>query len=113
MGSLPYGTDVLASLRDHERAEVGSLPDAALVITRQSEDGRRWYASLRGRRWPSDADFATCRETREETIAACASKIRDDMRGVGKFAPHFDAYSLLYQFLPAWREAMTEGEVSE
>jgi hypothetical protein len=49
-----------------------------------------WYAVLDigPERWPSDPDFSTGAATREEAVAKCARKIRDDQLGIGKFAPH-------------------------
>lgn len=67
-----------------------SFSDAVITSARQGNDSTLWYAVLDwgARSYPSDADFSTCASTREEAVALCAAKIRDDQKGIGKYAPH-------------------------
>ena len=73
-----------------------SFEDRILTCVRMTEPGV-WYASLDK---PSDrrlsVDFATGARSADEAVQLCAQKIRDDVRGVGKFAPHLDNLDLFY-----------------
>lgn len=52
------------------------------------------------------ADFSTGRSKAEDATAACARKIRDDHRGIGKFAPHscLQGYDLKFRLMKHWSE---------
>jgi hypothetical protein len=79
-----------------------ALPDEALVVARQADNGR-WYATVAlDRRWPSDPDFSTCCTTAPEAVQRCAASIRADLRGEGKYAPHWTAYDVTYHLMTHW-----------
>jgi hypothetical protein len=86
-------------------AEVNRLPDWVLVETHApGKDGGAWYATLDWGKYPyGNADFSTGGRTKEGVIQECAKTIRNDMKGIGKFAPHFDDYDLSVVLLPYWR----------
>lgn len=93
-------------------AEVNRLPDWVLVVTHAPDkEGRVWYAKMDwGKYAYGNADFSTGGRTEEDVVARCAKTIRDDMQGVGKFAPHFDNYTLKYDVLPYWRRKRATGK---
>lgn len=79
------------------------------IITRASrgKDSGLWYAvldvPLPG--YVADPDFSTCCRTKAEAVAACAKKIREDAKGIGKYAPHdlvTPSYDLHYRLMPHW-----------
>ena len=59
------------------------------IIVRASKTSSCWYGVLdsRGEKHCS-LDFATGAETREDAIRFTALKIRLDVLGIGKYAPH-------------------------
>lgn len=79
------------------------------IITRCSGPTNGWYHAVLDR-GPYDIsfDFAAYGygRTREEAIARCASEIRRDARGIGKFAPHdcFRGYTFRFQLCKYWSE---------
>jgi hypothetical protein len=85
--------------------EVGRLPDWVLVkVHVPDREGQAWYATMDwGKYIYGNADFSTGGRTEDDVVARCAKTIRDDMRGIGKYAPHFDNYTLEYHVLPYWR----------
>jgi hypothetical protein len=76
-------------------AEIDALPDEALVEAR----GGRFCIALPKPSYVADPDFSHA----GTTLAATAAVIRADLRGVGKYAPHFDSYAVEYRLLPHWR----------
>ena len=61
-----------------------SFADETITCARQSDNGL-WYAILDvgPDGYVGDPDFVTCRDTREQAVAACAATIRADAVGVG------------------------------
>jgi hypothetical protein len=92
-------------------AEVDRMPDWVLVKVHPPErDGQAWYATMDwGAYIHGNADFSTGGRSRDQVIAQCAGKIRNDMRGVGKFATHFDDYVLRRELIPYWKRKRTTG----
>ena len=99
------------SKKYYERS-LEDFPDEVIVKVRESKDRSLWYASMNTPpRNYSFPDFATAGATREEAIARCAKVMRDDARGIGKYAPHscFRGYDLHWILCPWW--ATVQGEV--
>lgn len=67
-----------------------SFADDVITTSHRGESGRYWYAKLDvgPQKQVSDPDFSQCAESEEEARAKCARTIRDDARGIGKYAPH-------------------------
>ena len=90
---------------------IDRLPDRILVRTiRPDRKDRRssglWYAVIRLEQdYPGDADFATAAAKERDAVRLAAAKIRDDLRGIGMYAPHWDAYDVEYRLLPSWEAA--------
>lgn len=85
-------------------AEIDRLPDRALVHARAASWNGGWYAAVDIKdTYVSDPDFSTCGRSEADAIKVCADKIRADLRGEGKYAPHWDAYDVKYRLLPHWR----------
>lgn len=103
-------------MKPYYQRDLSDFPDEVIVHVRQSTDERfphLWYATLErpndihGRGMP---DFVTCAPGREEAIAKCAKVIRDDAKGIGKYAPHscFQGYYLHWVLCPHWAKKMGE-----
>ena len=80
-------------------------PDDIIVRARQSGNG--WYAVLDSGfgSGVGDPDFSTYGGTREQAVANCARTVRNDAKGIGKFAPHsilVQPYSLHFQLCKHW-----------
>lgn len=88
-------------------AEIDKLPDEVIAeATAPSCPASCWYAQVavpRDYLWMS-ADFSTGGKTQKDVIGQCAKTIRDDLRGIGKFATHFDDSLLEDILLPHWRK---------
>lgn len=79
------------------------------TITRVSPSGKGYYAALDWgeKSYPGDPDFATYGRTREEAIALAAKSIREDARGIGKFAPHsclVPGHDLHFRLMKHWAD---------
>jgi len=79
------------------------------IITRSSKSKSCWYAVLdtRGGKFGSTSlDFSTGAETKQDAIRFCALKIRLDVLGIGKFAPHGDlqGYVQSWEYAEYWRK---------
>lgn len=77
--------------------DLDSFADDIITKASKAETWEGWYASLDHgpTRWSGDPDFATAASTRDEAVRLCAKKIRDDQRGIGRFAPHrLDLFNL-------------------
>ena len=81
------------------------------IITRQTERDGRWHAVLDCgfNDYVSDPDFAPhgYGKTRQEAAERCASAIRLDAQGIGKFAPHsvlVPGYDLHFRLMKHWSE---------
>jgi hypothetical protein len=84
-------------------AEVDKLPDAALVRLLPASGGVIYGAiSLPQPEYVSDPDFARGYKRDEQAIKYTADFIRADLRGHGKYAPHFSNYDVEYRLLPHW-----------
>ena len=87
---------------------IEQVPDHILTRAERASSGL-WYAVLN---LPPGSfswlDFSTCADTEDAARAQCATKIRDDARGIGKFAPHAEltGYSLYYKQIPYWQSQM-------
>lgn len=92
-------------------AVVDALPDHALVEHRKAGTWAGWYAWVSlNLRAMSDPDFSTGAQTREDAVRLCAAKIREDLRCIGKYAPHWGHYDLRYRIVPHWqRRVMFEA----
>ena len=66
-----------------------SFADDIIVSARQADWGG-WYAVLDwgGSDGPGDPDFSCAAGTKEDAISRCATSIRRDQMGFGKYAPH-------------------------
>lgn len=66
-----------------------AFPDEVITQVRQGTN-KLWYATLDDGPYhnPGDPDFVGCGDTKEEAVARCAKNIRNDIAGVGKYAPH-------------------------
>ena len=80
------------------------------IITRTHRTKDCWYAALDtiGAKY-CYLDFVTGAETREDAIRLCSLKIRLDVRGIGKFAPHRDlqGYNFFFKLAEYWRRKET------
>jgi hypothetical protein len=77
--------------------QLDSFADDVICYTKQSAYGHwnAWLDVAPADDWPSTPDFLTGAENGIEAIRLCARKIREDQRGIGKYAPHdLDLYSL-------------------
>ena len=72
----------------YERS-LDSFADDVITSVRPGRNGL-WYAVLDvgPNHYPGDPDFSTCCDSNARAIAECAKKIRNDAKGVGKYAPH-------------------------
>ena len=66
-----------------------TFPNEIITKVRQGTN-KLWYATLDDGPYHNvgDADFVGCGDTKEQAVARCAKNIRDDIAGVGKYAPH-------------------------
>ncbi|MFO1027771.1 MAG: hypothetical protein U1E70_21550 [Acetobacteraceae bacterium] len=66
-----------------------SFADEIIVRAEPAADGR-WRAVLDVGLWRfnGDPEFASTDTSREAAVARCAQTIRDDARGIGRYAPH-------------------------
>jgi hypothetical protein len=87
------------------------------IITRASKGKGKdlWYAVLDTRGadnkfGSTSLDFSTCADTRQDAIRFCALKIRLDVLGIGKFAPHGDlqGYVQSFEYAEYWRDKETK-----
>lgn len=90
-----------------ERIE--AFPAVALTKIYKSPEGL-FYATIA---YPPShehlqADFSSCAETEAMARETCKAKLVRDLRGKGKYGPHFDNYVLRYWYQPYWegRESM-------
>lgn len=95
-----------------------SFADEIITSAIRSGDGRRWYAviDVGPKRWVSDPDFSRCGATRQEAQRQCAQAIRNDARGIGKYAPHSllrDGYDLHFRLMKHWAEKEAAGPQPE
>lgn len=91
------------SSEDARRLE--ALPDAAICNAHRGGSKNLWYATVAlDTRWPSDPDFMTARKTQQAAIRDCAAQVRADLRGEGKYAPHWSDYDVTYRLLPYWEQ---------
>jgi hypothetical protein len=91
------------SSEDARRLE--PLPDAAICNASQGGSKNLWYATVAlDTRCPSDPDFLTTRKTKQAAIHDCAAKVRADLHGEGKYAPHWSDYDVIYRLLPYWEQ---------
>lgn len=83
-----------------------SFADETITKARPSQDRKGWYATLDvgPTSYVSDPDFSSYAETREAAIRLCATKIRQDAQGIGKYAPHrcLTGYDLHYRLMEYW-----------
>lgn len=101
------------SLKPYYQRSLDDFPDDIIVRVRYIESTKLWYAVLNtpntraGRAMP---DFAGCAKTQEVAIRNCARAIRDDAKGIGKYAPHscFVGYDLHWILCKYW--AYCRGE---
>lgn len=94
--------------------ELLSMPDSALVEVEKSKNvSDVWYAKMRGGSYMSDPDFGTAARSPQDAAKFCAEKIRADVMGIGKYAPHFGLYDLGYRLMPEWRKATQEDMAKE
>lgn len=104
---VPYRPLARQSLID----EILSLPDRAFCEVRPHEGRFRSVIVLggtKGRGYISDPDFGGgSGDTEEAAAKSLASAIRADVRGDGKYAPHWNEYALEYRLLPAWKANLT------
>lgn len=87
--------------------DLESYADDIITRTRPSGDGRGWYARLDCgiREWVSDPDFVGYGKTRAAAITDSAQRIRNDARGIGKFAPRDvlkPGYDLHFRLMRHW-----------
>lgn len=87
---------------------LGSFADEIITRQRQLKDGN-WHAVLDCgfRSYVSDPDFSIhgYAATRADAARKCAAAIRNDARGIGKYAPHSllrDGYDLKFRLMPHW-----------
>ncbi len=91
---------------------LAALPDTALASAWQGVSNSLWYATVAlDRIWAGDPDLSACAKTADEAIARCAARVRADLRGEGKYAPHWNPYDVTFRLLPHW-EQRAKGGVS-
>jgi len=92
-------------LSSEDARRLKALPDAAICNASQGGSHNLWYATVAlDTRWPSDPDFLTTRKTKQAAIHDCAAKVRGDLHGEGKYAPHWSDYDVTYRLLPYWEQ---------
>lgn len=91
----------------HKRT-LDSFADHIITKARPRKDGA-WHAVFDCSFviWVSDPDFATYGHAKDaaEAHARCAKGIRDNAKGIGKFAPHSifkDSYDLHWRLMKHW-----------
>jgi hypothetical protein len=68
---------------------LASFDDQIITRTSKAKDGKGWYASLdNGGTYWNDPDFTSYAVIETDAVALCAKVIREDARGIGKYAPH-------------------------
>ncbi len=93
------------------------LPDRILVRTirpdrKDPRSSGLWYAVIRLEpNYPGEADFSTAARKERDAVRIAAAKIRDDLRGIGRYAPHWDAYDVEYRLLPLWEAAAKAARI--
>lgn len=101
-------------MKPYYQRDLSDFPDEVIVSVRESnERNGLWYAvlnrpdNIHGRGMP---DFSTCGTTREDAIQRCATTIRNDAIGIGKYAPHscFKGYDLHWILCAHWARQMGE-----
>lgn len=91
-------------MTEDDARRLAALPDEAIVSTRQGDNGL-WYATVQlERNWVGDPDFSTCGSTAAEAIRQCASRVCADLRGEGKYAPHWSSYDVTFKLIPHWEQ---------
>jgi hypothetical protein len=107
-----------AAVPFHERT-LDSFSDETITRAWPSKETENlWYAVLDvgPMRNVSDPDFSTAAKTREEAIAKAARKIRDDARGIGKYAPHAilrpGSYDLRWRLMKHWADKEAKGSAA-
>jgi hypothetical protein len=101
----------MSETKPYYTRSLDDFPDDVIARARQGERG--WYAvlnspnNIHGRSMP---DFSSFGDTREEAIARCAKVMRDDDKGIGKYAPHscFRGYALHWILCAHWAHRMGE-----
>jgi len=83
-----------------------SFSDEIITKVRYSESTKLWYASLDigPVQYVSDPDFARAASTKEKAIKLCASRVRKDCEGIGRYAPHLSEYDLNFRLKKWWAE---------
>ncbi len=104
---IPY-----RQLPDREHIDrVAALPDYAFCSkVRPYLDGFQVSVDTGDKHWVSDPDFGGgWGKTVELAMKSLADKVRADVRGDGKYAPHWDQYDIVYRLLKAWEERAIAG----
>lgn len=106
-------------IKPYYERSIEDFPDSAIVQVRQSTErgSDLWYAVMNrppGLLGQSMPDFSTCGRIEEEAVRLCATKLREDAKGTGKYAPHscFSGYDLHWVLNPWWAHCNGE-EVAE
>lgn len=85
-----------------------SFADSIITRVHRNESRTGWYACLDvgPESYVSDPDFSTYAATRKEAIRLCAEAIRQDAKGIGKYAPHSllvpGDYDLHFRLMKHW-----------
>jgi hypothetical protein len=110
-GPAPSGRKV----SDETLALVAALPDEAIAIALPPARGSCWYGRVRPAdpNYVGDADFAAGYSSRAEAITKTAAKVRADLAGHGRYAPHWDEYDARYRMYKAWVEAASRGALPD
>lgn len=105
--------EILAEKRSHgqrglsseDARRLAALPDAAICNAHQGGSKNLWYATVAlDQRWSGDPDFMTAQKTKQAAIQDCAARVRADLHGDGKYAPHWSDYDVTYRLLPYWEQ---------
>jgi len=82
------------------------------IITRVTGGSNgNWYAVLDSRGYKfGSLDFATCCDSRQDAIRMCALRLRLDVIGIGKFAPHstLQGYERTWEMAKFWAKKETQ-----
>jgi hypothetical protein len=99
MSDVPFYERTLDSFADH-----------IITRTRQTRPGH-WYACLDTgpTSYASDPDFAAWGATEADAVADCATRIRRDASGIGRYAPRkaLSGYELRWRLMKHWVEKET------
>lgn len=83
---------------------VEELPATVIAKARPNKDGGFTAVVRIANAYVSDADAPNYGATAEEACERVKAWLLDDMRGRGKFAPHWSYYDMRYRLIPHWVE---------